>query len=202
MDIRIIGAVILIAATALLILTEVAKRAYTHELASLLEQGEVRAYLALLEKPLVKLVFPAWNRSFMQLNGYLALDAYGEADSVIERMLSMRQNDRQRRELVGKAFNYYLERGNAEGATRLLAEIETWEDADAVAEARMMHDIYIKKGWGYIEDMERRVEGLHGVDRGFLELLLALQYENKGDAAASERYLKRSEKHMRTPVKG
>ena len=104
MDIRIIGAVILIAATALLILTEVAKRAYTHELASLLEQGEVRAYLALLEKPFVKLVFPAWNRSFMQLNGYLALDAYGEADSVIERMLSMRQNDRQRRELVGKAF--------------------------------------------------------------------------------------------------
>ncbi len=202
MDIRIIGAVILIAATALLILTEVAKRAYTHELASLLERGELRAYLALLEKPLVKLVFPAWNRSFMQLNGYLALDAYGEADSVIERMLSMRQNDRQRRELVGKAFNYYLERGNAEGATRLLAEIETWEDADAVAEARMMHDIYIKKDWGYIEDMERRVEGLHGVDRGFLELLLALQYENKGDAAASERYLKRSEKHMRAPVKG
>lgn len=202
MDIRLIGAALLIAATALLVLTEVMKRVYTQQLASLLERGDARAYLALLDKPLVKFIFPAWNRRFMRLNGYLALDAYGEADAVIERMLAMKQNDKQRRELVGKAFNYYLERGNAAGATELLSEIETWDDADAVSEARMMHDIYIKKGWGYIDEMERRLEGLHGVDRGLLELLLALQYENKGDAAASARYLKRSERHLCAPVEG
>lgn len=202
MDIRLLGAVLLVAATALLVLTEVMKRVYTQQLASLLERGDARAYLALLDRPLVKLVFPAWNRRFMQLNGYLALDAYGEADAVIGRMLGMRQSAKQRRELVGKAFNYYLERGNAAASTELLAEIEGWDDADAVTEARMMHDIYIKKGWGYIDEMERRLEGLHGVDRGFLELLLALQYENKGDAAASEHYLKRSERHLCAPAKG
>lgn len=202
MDIRLLGAVLLVAATALLVLTEVMKRVYTQQLASLLERGDARAYLALLDRPLVKLVFPAWNRRFMQLNGYLALDAYGEADAVIGRMLGMRQSAKQRRELVGKAFNYYLERGNAAASTELLAEIEGWDDVDAVTEARMMHDIYIKKGWGYIDEMERRLEGLHGVDRGFLELLLALQYENKGDAAASERYLRRSERHLCAPAKG
>lgn len=202
MDIRLVGAVVLIAATALLVLTEVLKRVYTQQLASLLEHGDARAYLALLEKPLVRFIFPAWNRCFMQLNGYLALDAYGEADAVIGRMLGMKQSKQQRRELVGKAFNYYLERGNEQGAATLLAEIEGWDDADAATEARMMFDIYINKGWGYIDDMERRLEGLHGVDRGFLELLLALQYENKGDAATSERYLKRSERHLCAPVKG
>lgn len=202
MDIRLIGAALLVAATALLVVTEVAKRRYTQRLAALLERGEVRAYLATLDRPLVRLVFPAWNRAFMRLNGYLALDAYGEADATIERMLGMRQNAAQRRELVGKAFNYYLERGNAAGATELLAEIETWDDERAVAEARMMHEIYVERGWSHIDEMEARLPGLFGVDRGFAELLLAVQYENKGDLAASRRYLERSERDMVAPVRG
>lgn len=202
MDMRLVGAALLIVATLLLVVTEVVKRGYVGQLTKLFEQGDLQTYLATLDKPFVRFAFPRWNRCFMQLNAYLALDAYGEADAVIERMLRMRQTKAQRRELVGKAFNYYLERGNAAGATGLLSEIEGWDDADAVREARMMHDIYIKKSWGYIGEMEARVKQLSGVDRGFLELLLALQYENKGDAAASERWLKRSERDVAAPVKG
>lgn len=202
MDMRLVGAALLIVATLLLVVTEVVKRGYVGQLTKLFEQGDLQTYLATLDKPFVRFAFPRWNRCFMQLNAYLALDAYGEADAVIERMLRMRQTKAQRRELVGKAFNYYLERGNAAGATELLSEIEDWDDADAVCEARMMHDIYIKKSWGYIDEMEARVKQLSGVDRGFLELLLALQYENKGDAAASECWLKRSERDVAAPVKG
>ena len=202
MDMRLLGAGLLIAATVLLVVTEVVKRAYVGQLTHLFEAGDLQTYLATLDKPFVRFAFPRWNRCFMQLNAYLALDAYGEADAVIERMLDMRQSKPQRHELVGKAFNYYLERGNAAGATKLLTEIEAWEDEDAVREARMMYDIYIKKGWGYIDEMEARVKQLSGVDRGFVELLLALQYENKGDAAASARWLKRSELDIAAPVKG
>ena len=90
MDMRLIGVAILLAATALLVILEVAKRAYVQRLTQLLEQADAKAYLALLDKPLVKFIFPAWNRCFMQLNGYLALDAYSQADAVIERMLGMR----------------------------------------------------------------------------------------------------------------
>lgn len=202
MDMRVIGAVILFGATALLAITEVSKRLYVGQLTQLLEDGEVQTYLDTLDKPLVKLIFPAWNRCFMQLNGYLAIDDYAGADRVIDRMLGMRQSRAQRRELVGKAFNYDLERGRSDRATQLLAEIESWGDEDITANARMMHDIYVKHGWGHIDELERRLPALSGVDRGLVELLLAVQYENKGDAATSERYLKRSERDMAAPVKG
>ena len=66
----------------------------------------------------------------------------------------------------------------------------------------MMFDIYIRHGWSYIDEMEARLPGLSGVDRGLLELLLAVQYENKGDSATSERYLKSSGRHMAMPAKG
>lgn len=202
MDLWTVGVTILITATAFLVLTEVAKRLYVGQLSQLLEQGSVHEYLATLDKPIVKLIFPLWNRLFMQFNGYLALDDYAHADRVAARLLGMRQSAAQRREIVGKAFNYYLERGNAQGAEDLLHEIEGWDDAEAVENARMMFDIYIRHGWSYIDEMEARLSGLSGVDRGLLELLLAVQYENKGDAATSERYLKSSGRHMAMPAKG
>lgn len=197
-----LGMAIVVICLFLLVVTEGAKRMYAAKLAKLLEMGRAKQYLSTLDQPMALLVFPAWNRGFMRLNGLLMLDDYAQIDELLPSMLEMRQSAAQRRELVTKAFNYQVERGRKSAAAKLLAEIEGWGDADVARQARTTYDIYLDGSSAYIPEMEARLRSASGVDRGFLELLLSVQYENKGDARRAQEYLKRSEADMATPASG
>ena len=60
-------------------------------------------------------------------------------------------------------------------------------------------EIILKK-YSYIDEMEERLKEASGLDKGFLEYLLALQYDNKGDEKKSAMYLEASKKDMITSV--
>lgn len=192
LDMRILGVLILAASVLALVMTEIAKRFYAAKLAALYERGEMGEYLHTLEMPLVRLVFPAWNRAFMRMNALMVEEDRSALDKLIPEMLCMGQSPKQRRELIGRAFNYYVEQGNEVGAKPLLEEIERVEPSEVSEQARMTYEIYLEKSFAYIEAMETRLSEVSGVNRGFTELLLAIQYENKGDARRAEQYFEKS----------
>lgn len=192
LDMRILGVLILAASVLALVMTEIVKRFYAAKLAALYERGEMGEYLHTLEMPLVRLVFPAWNRAFMRMNALMVEEDRSALDKLIPEMLCMGQSPKQRRELIGRAFNYYVEQGNEVGAKPLLEEIERVEPSEVSEEARMTYEIYLEKSSAYIEAMETRLSEVSGVNRGFTELLLAIQYENKGDARRAEQYFEKS----------
>ena len=192
LDMRILGVLILAASVLALAMTEIAKRFYAAKLAALYERGEMGEYLHTLEMPLVRLVFPAWNRAFMRMNALMVEEDRSALDKLIPEMLCMGQSPKQRRELIGRAFNYYVEQGNEVGAKPLLEEIERVEPSEVSKQARMTYEIYLEKSFAYIDAMETRLSGVSGVNRGFTELLLAIQYENKGDARRAEQYFEKS----------
>lgn len=192
LDMRILGVLILAASVLALAMTEIAKRFYAAKLAALYERGEMGEYLHTLEMPLVRLVFPAWNRAFMRMNALMVEEDRSALDKLIPEMLCMGQSPKQRRELIGRAFNYYVEQGNEVGAKPLLEEIERVEPSEVSKQARMTYEIYLEKSFAYIDAMETRLSEVSGVNRGFTELLLAIQYENKGDARRAEQYFEKS----------
>lgn len=192
LDMRILGVLILAASVLALAMTEIAKRFYAAKLAALYERGEMGEYLHTLEMPLVRLVFPAWNRAFMCMNALMVEEDRSALDKLIPEMLCMGQSPKQRRELIGRAFNYYVEQGNEVGAKPLLEEIERVEPSEVSKQARMTYEIYLEKSFAYIDAMETRLSEVSGVNRGFTELLLAIQYENKGDARRAEQYFEKS----------
>lgn len=192
LDIRTLGVLILAMSVFVLAMTEIAKRFYAAKLAALYERGEMGEYLHTLEMPLVRLVFPAWNRAFMRMNALMVEEDRSALDKLIPEMLCMGQSPKQRRELIGRAFNYYVEQGNEVGAKPLLEEIERVEPSEVSKQARMTYEIYLEKSFAYIDAMETRLSEVSGVNRGFTELLLAIQYENKGDARRAEQYFEKS----------
>ncbi len=192
LDMRTLGVLILAMSVFVLAMTEIAKRFYAAKLAALYERGEMGEYLHTLEMPLVRLVFPAWNRAFMRMNALMVEEDRSALDKLIPEMLCMGQSPKQRRELIGRAFNYYVEQGNEVGAKPLLEEIERVEPSEVSKQARMTYEIYLEKSFAYIDAMETRLSEVSGVNRGFIELLLAIQYENKGDARRAEQYFEKS----------
>lgn len=108
-------------------------------------------------------------------------------------MLNMKQNGQQYRELIGRVFNYYVEQGNKVAAKSLLEKIESTESSEKFKQARMVYEIYLEKSYAYIESLEGCLSEFSGVNYGFIELLLAVQYENKGDARRAEHYFKKSQ---------
>lgn len=192
LDMRTLGVLILAMSVFVLAMTEIAKRFYAAKLAALYERGEMGEYLRTLEMPLVRLVFPAWNRAFMRMNALMVEEDRSALDKLIPEMLCMGQSPKQRRELIGRAFNYYVEQGNEVGAKPLLEEIERVEPSEVSKQARMTYEIYLEKSFAYIDAMETRLSEVSGVNRGFTELLLAIQYENKGDARRAEQYFEKS----------
>ncbi|MBD9039308.1 MAG: hypothetical protein EGR35_02965 [Collinsella aerofaciens] len=192
LDMRTLGVLILAMSVFVLAMTEIAKRFYAAKLAALYEHGEMGEYLHTLEMPLVRLVFPAWNRAFMRMNALMVEEDRSALDKLIPEMLCMGQSPKQRRELIGRAFNYYVEQGNEVGAKPLLEEIERVEPSEVSKQARMTYEIYLEKSFAYIDAMETRLSEVSGVNRGFTELLLAIQYENKGDARRAEQYFEKS----------
>ena len=192
LDMRTLGVLILAMSVFVLAMTEIAKRFYAAKLAALYERGEMGEYLHTLEMPLVRLVFPAWNRAFMRMNALMVEEDRSALDKLIPEMLCMGQSPKQRRELIGRAFNYYVEQGNEVGAKPLLEEIERVEPSEVSKQARMTYEIYLEKSFAYIDAMETRLSEVSGVNRGFTELLLAIQYENKGDARRAEQYFQKS----------
>ncbi|MZJ28030.1 hypothetical protein GT516_08440 [Collinsella sp. BIOML-A4] len=192
LDMRTLGVLILAMSVFVLAMTEIAKRFYAAKLAALYERGEMGEYLHTLEMPLVRLVLPAWNRAFMRMNALMVEEDRSALDKLIPEMLCMGQSPKQRRELIGRAFNYYVEQGNEVGAKPLLEEIERVEPSEVSKQARMTYEIYLEKSFAYIDAMETRLSEVSGVNRGFTELLLAIQYENKGDARRAEQYFEKS----------
>ena len=181
----------------LFLLTEYGKRASFRKLSSLLSKGEYDAYFAYLDTPLVKYLYPKYNRLYMKLNGLMFKEDHAQIQKMFDELLSYRITKKQRKDLVLKAFNYYIERGDKKNTKTLLDEIDTWENEDTQKkESHKLYDIFILKKYNYIEEMEAVLDQLSGMNLGFMEYLLSLQYENKGDQEKSKMYLERSQEHM------
>lgn len=194
-DFRPIGIGILVVATLALAMSEVAKRLYSAELARLLEAGDTDSCRKTLQLPIVCLVFPRWNRAFMELNTYLVDEDEVAIRQCFEELFALKANKAQKQALGAKAFSFYVEQCDKRGARRALELLQQTADAKEIEESKRLYEIYLEGSSAYIEEMKAALGKAAGAEKGFLELLLAVQYENRGDEALAQRYVRLAEQH-------
>lgn len=151
--------------------------------------GDPEALLAYLDRPLVKTLYPEYNRSYMMLNAYLVKGDVRRAGELFDELLPRAAAGEQRDDLVVKAFGFYMDEGAFDKAAGLLGYLDELADQGLADECRQMYEILAQKSCAYIEMMEKRLEMEEGEDKLKTCLLLSAQYENTGDKAGAERYL-------------
>lgn len=167
------------------------------DLLTLLQAGKYDEYYSMLEAPLTKLHYPKWNRRIMRLNGLIAQGRHHAVDELLQGMLAGKATRTQRHELVLKAFDYYVGRKKKRQAEKLLAEIRSWDEADTTKACQRLYDIILLDSHEHIEEMEAELAQKKApAERQYMELLLAMQYKSKGDAAKEKEYLARAEKDL------
>jgi len=153
-----IGLIIIIASGAALIFLEVKKRTTFARLEHYMGEQDLDAYLALLDKPLTKVLYPEYNLLFMRLNAYLALGDNDKTARLIEQMLPLRMSKEQDLALAIRAFSFYVEVEDKKAARDMLKRIET-NGPEALAKAsRETYDIFLCGSSAYVDEMERALK--------------------------------------------
>ncbi len=194
MSLQMIGAALVVGAVAVLIYLEVCKRTTFAKLEAYMREGAFEACLAVLDRPITRVLYPRYNRLFMRLNAMIGLGAMDEAVAIIERMEALSMSGEQRLALAVKAFNVYVEREDERRAAVELARIEA-DGSEAVARAsRRTYEIFLKGSSAYTDEMEAQLKGASAGEEAMLCQLLAVQYENRGDTDRAEAYARRAAK--------
>jgi hypothetical protein len=151
-------------------------------------QHKFEELLAYLDTPLVRIGYPKWNRTFMKLNVYLVEGKTDDASLMLSELLSVHSSREQRKELILKAFDFYIGLERYEEAGALLPEITEITDEVTAKDRQATYDVLAKGNCGYVEEMEQDMEGASPMRKAHLALLLKTQYENLGNAEKATEY--------------
>lgn len=187
----ILTAVIVVLFLGTVVINLLRRRTY-NKLQAHIAQGAWNELFALIDAPLTKRLFPAYNLEYLRLNAYLMQDDLAHAEELFEDLLQRRLPSSQRVDLVAKALSFYVGQNDRDRAEELLGEIENWsgEKCEPVKrDSRRLFDIAMLGRTSYIEEMEAELPQLSGLERGRHAYLIALQYENLGDLKQRDKYL-------------
>lgn len=189
MDWQLVGIVLVALCVVSLVYTEVQKRTVFSKYERLFGEGDFEGCVRLLERPVVKLVYPRYNQLFMRLNAQMCLDNVQESRRIIDEMLGLRTSDEQRLVLLVRAFNFFVEQEDYARAKELLEELRQKASPEQLAECERTYAIFAQKSSAYVDQMEAELKGASGSERTTLLYLLSVQYENRGDVERANEYL-------------
>lgn len=189
MDWQLVGIVLVALCVVSLVYTEVQKRTVFSKYERLFGEGDFEGCVRLLERPVVKLVYPRYNQLFMRLNAQMCLDNVQESRRIIDEMLKLKTSDEQRLVLLVRAFNFFVEQEGYARAKELLEELRQKASAEQLAECERTYAIFAQKSSAYVDQMEAELKGASGPERTTLLYLLSVQYENRGDVKRANEYL-------------
>ena len=201
MSMQQIGIIVLVAALAALIYVEVQKRSTFAKIEHYMEEQDFASVLALLDRPITRVLYPAYNRLFMRLNACLAMGDTEATVRVIEEMLPLRMTKQQELALAIKAFSFYVEIEDKDGAGKMLERIEAHGSKEMAQMSRQTYEIFLCGSTAYIDEMEAALADAPLPEQARLCQLLALQYESRGDQPRADEYHARAKKAFERALK-
>ncbi len=153
-----------------------------------------------VEKGSVKFLFSRYYLAYLKMESSVIEGNKGKINDRFDELLNMNLTNKQREEVVMKAFNYYLSVENKVKCKELLETINLTNNVKMKEEANMTYDIFLMKRHNHIESVLEKMEDIAEENRGVYEYLLSVQYNNKGDKEKAKYYGDLSKKHMEMPV--
>lgn len=112
-------------------------------------------------------------------------------------MFKYRLSHMQKKDLLMKAFNYYITIGDDKHAKKVLNIIMQTDDDDLKKETEMLYKILFENSSEYIDAMLKTLCDASEQDRPFVEYLLYHQYKNMNDKENSSLYKEKYMQHAK-----
>lgn len=192
MDMKVVGFAVLGIAIVGTIFIEVQKRAIFAKIEHYFSEQDYASCLNLLDKNLTQLIYPRYNQLFMRLNCQLGLENTGEATRIIDEMMGLKMNREQQLALYSKAFAFFVENEDKERAEKVLERIEATGEESLAQASRETFEIFANRSDKYLDQMLASLDQAGEGERLRLYQLIAVQYENRGDADLADEYYKKA----------
>lgn len=194
MERYILVAAVLIMAFASAIIPKIMRNRYQNKFLELFKQGEFDQLDELLNKSIVKYLFMPFNLEYIRLNIALIKEDSVAIDKQIDLLTSMKMTEKQKEDVYLKALNYYVTMGNNDRAKKMYECAMTLKDKNLTKSADMTYDIFVNKGYKYLDELEKNLDNCSKDYKVFNCYLVALMYENKNDKKKAEYYHSLTEK--------
>lgn len=182
----VIIAIVVVALSTIVI--QILKRTQFKKLLTYLQTGDFKTFEAKIDTPLMKYLYPQFNRDYLRLNAYVLQGDEKKIEAGLQRLLSYKMSKKQKEDVYMKAFNYYVGVEKPGKAKEALDLVKTLDHPAMEAEAQRIYDIFMMKKSNYIDEMLEQFEMQDSTAKGVTAYLLSVQYENKGDKANAKKY--------------
>lgn len=172
-----------------------------NRLVDCVRRGDLETYEAIAAKKLTMFLVPPFNLHYMRLNLYMMSEKEKETKEEFDFLLNMQTGTLMRREIVRKAYYYFVKRKDGKRCKALLDEFLTFAEEEEAKECTLLYDIYILKKSSHIEELLKDLENLPPAEQAVNAYLVSLQYANQGKMDLAEEYEERSKRCLREALK-
>lgn len=193
-------AVLTVILLSLYILRAVLGSYYRNKLVACVQRCDLKAYEAIAGKKIVGLLVPPFNLHYMRLNLYMMLEKEQETEGEFDFLLAMSTGKTMRKEVIRKAYYYFVKRRDGARCRPLLDEFLTFASEEEAKECELLYDIYILKKSNHIKELLVGIEELPLAQQAINEYLISLQYENQSRMDLAREFEERSKLHLQEAV--
>ena len=164
---------------------------------TMLTKKDIVRFNKIVYSKIIKFLFPPYNIEYLKLNSALLENNKKEINKQFEKMFKYRLSHMQKKDLLMKAFNYYITIGDDKHAKKVLNIIMQTDDDDLKKETEMLYKILFENSSEYIDAMLKTLCDASEQDRPFVEYLLYHQYKNMNDKENSSLYKEKYIQHAK-----
>ena len=170
-------------------LTKVLENKKQLQLIQLLKEGKDKKLENELDSFSTKILIRPFNREFLRLNLYLFQQDDYTITKQFNHILTLRMNSQQKKEVLIRGFEYFLNNKNQKMSLKFLTDIKNMKDKSLIEHSQMMYDILLLKKTNYIEELIDKIKNENKMVKGLYALLISKQYGYLEDYENEKKYL-------------
>ncbi len=190
-------AIVVVIAIAIAVSLAVIKKNISHKIVLAVESGNHELFNAILEKKITKFLFPAAYLDSLRLNEAMMRNDVNEIDRLLDKLNKIKLSEKDKEKIYSQAYNYYLSVKSYKKCTIWHDKIKELKNDRLIAEIDKSYNIYVEKGYKYLDEMLEELDNMEPANRGVNEFLISLMYKNKKDNVNTAKYEKLSREHLK-----
>ena len=173
------------------------KKKIAHDILESIQCNDHKEFNIILNKKITKFLFPAAYLDSLRLNEAMITNNIVEVDRLLEKLSKIKLSQSDKEKIYTQAYNYYLSIKNYKKCHYWHDKIHELKNDHIINEIDKTYDIYVNKGYKYLDEMLNELDNLEPEKRGVNEFLISLMYKNKNDKQNALKYEKISKEHLK-----
>ncbi len=190
-------AIVVVIAIAIALAIALLKKKIGQNIVVAIESGNHDLFVSIIEDKKTKFLYPAAYLDSLRLNEAMIRNDVNEIDRLLEKLNKVKLSEKDKEKIYSQAYNYYLSVKSYKKCGIWHDKIKELKNDRLINEVDKSYNIYVEKGYKYLDDMLAELENMEENSRGVNEFLISLMYKNKNDKVNAAKYEKLSKEHLK-----